>query len=65
MQYVWDTENDIINVNQFSTPNLDEFNGNLFTIEVVGNWLAVACSDCNSPFMNFYDRDEFTLAQAY
>ena len=62
---MWDTENDIITVKQFTTPRLDGFNGNLFTTEVIENWLAVACSDCTSPFINFYDRDEFTLAQAY
>jgi len=64
-QYAWNTELDIINVTQFITPRLSEFNGKLYTTEAVGDWLAVACSDCSSPFVNFYDRDGISLAQAF
>jgi len=64
-QYVWNTETDIIHVNKWKTPRLDEFDGNLFTSEVVGDWIAIACSDCSSPFVNFYNRDEFTLTKAF
>lgn len=64
-QYVWNTENDTITIQNFVTPPLDGFNGSLFTIDVFGDWVTVACSDCTAPFVSFYDRDEFTLDQTY
>jgi hypothetical protein len=65
LQHVWSTETNIIHVNKWKTPHLDEFDGNLLTSEVVGDWIAIACSDCSSPFVNFYNRDVFTLTKAF